>query len=273
MRESSSASGPSKAATRTCVAVSGRRPSANRTAVSAGASGCAAPAAIPAITGMPGPSPATSVRLVRELQAAAGDGVDRRVLMTNQLHGARTASGGSRQRRGVNGMGPQPGDRRAVGGEHGEPPDPRAVRLAEGVLDPWQDTGVALRRVVQEPGQEQVVVDGAVGPKGRDDIETVALVGDVHRVIEGELVRGQPGGQGRALRRFDPCAKVAPKLTGLARPPGDAASAPHRPTRRLKIGWPMVSNSTPKMVWPPGRIGRNAATSSRIGPYWVRTGR
>ena len=65
-----------------------------------------------------------------------------------------------------------------------------------------------------------VSVGGAVGPEGRDDVEAVPAIGDVHRVEQRELGGRQPGRHVVPLARRHAGPKVRPELADPATPPG-----------------------------------------------------
>ena len=96
--------------------------------------------------------------------------------------------------------------------------DPRPPRLAERPGDPREDAGLALATVVEEPGEEELVVGRPGRAERRHDVEAVAPVGDVHPVEQGELGRRQPRPEGVTLGRFHPGPEVAPELADLRRP-------------------------------------------------------
>jgi hypothetical protein len=84
---------------------------------------------------------------------------------------------------------------------------------------PETDPGT-LGRIVQQPGQEQLLVAPVPGrTQRRHDVQAMALVGAMHRLEELELGWRQPGGQGRALSVGHATGQVPDELAGLARPP------------------------------------------------------
>jgi hypothetical protein len=101
-----------------------------------------------------------------------------------------------------------------------ERPDPRAVALTKGVDDPRPDAGVALAGVVEQTGEQDLVVADALGSERGDDVETVPAIGDVHRVEQCELRGRQPGDQSGPLRRRHSSADVRAELADPTRPPG-----------------------------------------------------
>ncbi len=102
----------------------------------------------------------------------------------------------------------------------GDPPDPRAVRLTERVGDPRPDADMALAGVVEQPGEQDLVVGHAVGAQRRHDVEPVASIGDVHRVEERELRRGvSQVDECRPLVDPHPGGDVRAELADLSGPP------------------------------------------------------
>ena len=218
MSDSSSASGPSNSATWTWVAVSGRRPSPKRTA---GSGGPPAPVAA-AMTGTPADASVT-VSWPRRRAAAARRTRDRsgaswwRISSTvrgGQPAAAASAAEVSAWVRSRSSAARNPGS----SARHAQ--DPRAVAPGQGVGDARPDAGVALAGVVEQPGEQDVRLGDAVGAQRGDDVEAVAPVGDVHRVEQRELWRGDPGRQRRPLLRAPRGPAGATGTGGPRRPPG-----------------------------------------------------
>jgi hypothetical protein len=96
-----------------------------------------------------------------------------------------------------------------------------AVVLTQGPGDAMPDADLrALRCVMQETGQKELRVSTVAGhAQGCDDIQTVALIGAMHRLEESQLSRREPRDQGGSLIGRDPAGQVPDELAGLARPP------------------------------------------------------
>ncbi len=73
--------------------------------------------------------------------------------------------------------------------------------------------------VVQEPGDQQIRVSSTVSAEIGGDIESMALIRDVHALEEGQLLRGQPARQALALARGHAGPNVTDRPPDLAGPP------------------------------------------------------
>src|SRR5262249_29832062 len=73
--------------------------------------------------------------------------------------------------------------------------DPAHPGRPQRIHDPRHDAGVALARIMQEPGEEHVGIAEARASEHLDDIEPVATVGDVHRIEDVKLLGRQPAGE------------------------------------------------------------------------------
>ena len=120
------------------------------------------------------------------------------------------------------GVVPKPGERVAKARQQRRnPPDPGAVLLTERIRDPRPERPSSpLPASCSEPREEELLIQPAFGAKRRDDVEAVPLVGDVHRVEEGELGGRQPAGQRLAFVARHPGAPVRAELADLRAPEG-----------------------------------------------------
>ena len=107
-----------------------------------------------------------------------------------------------------------------AGQDAGRAPHPRAIRLAERERHAWPHPGAALARVVEQPGEQDLVVGDALLAQRRDHVEAVPPVGDVHRIEQCQLRRAHPGRQRRPLVGGHAGPHVRPELADLATPPG-----------------------------------------------------
>jgi len=147
--------------------------------------------------------------------------VARGLLPADQLDGPWRAAGRGRHRSRSLGMGPESLEGGAEPGQGaGSARDPVAIAAPQRVSHARPDPGLALARVVEQAGDEDVRLRHTVDAERRDDVEPVAAVGHVHGVEQRELRRREPGRQPVPLARRHAGADVGPELADLASPPG-----------------------------------------------------
>src|ERR1019366_3557808 len=140
--------------------------------------------------------------------------------------------------------------------------------------------GSALGAVVEQARQQELgVITPARRVQAGDNVETVAAIGDRHRVEEAQERLRNPSLERIPLAGLHPGQEVCPELAHLRRPPGRAAGSlgPHCPLSGMPvmsetIGRPTWAKTSWSGPWMPVRSGMKIRASRTYGPYWARIG-